>query len=298
MEGLSIIIPYNNEGLEFITTTINQIKDTIDYSPYEIIIVDDLSDEPLNLEDESVSLVIRHESNKGVGQAFDTGVSYAKYSYLWLMGADIRFEANHWASLIVEEIKKYPKAITCTTCVDYTEGVSFENTISTKKMYGADILTYHAKNRRILQAQWIRSKKEDNSYSIPCILGSAYGISKEWYTYIDGFWGHKQWGTLEPYISLKSKKFGGDCRIDPNIETGHIFKRYGSNIHHTKQSSIMYNQLLVANLLFEDEQRDKLISRLGDNVYKQEAMKLIGMNYIEIINKRREYLDKINKVKK
>lgn len=292
MEGLSIIIPYHNEGEDFIKTTINQIKYSIDYTPYEIIIVDDLSNKPLELVEDKVT-VIRNETNVGVGISFDNGVNKAKYDYLWLMGADIRFEVNHWASLMVNEIKKYPKAITCTTCINYKEGISFKDTHSHDKYYGADILTYVPKGKRILQAQWIRSKKQEDSYSIPCILGAAYGISKYWYKQIDGWWGHRQWGTLEPYISIKSKKFGGDVRIAPQIETGHIFKIPTSNFHSVKLDNVVYNQMLVAILLYDEETTNKLIAYIGESTLKQRALKIIEDNKEEIYKKKEEYLKKI-----
>ena len=115
---LSIIIPYHDEGLEFITTTVNQIKETIDVEPYEIIVVDDFSDIPL-VDIEGV-IRIRHVKNMGVGAAFDTGVLFAESENIFLMGSDIRFVKNQWASQMIQEIEYYPSAFTCTSCVALT----------------------------------------------------------------------------------------------------------------------------------------------------------------------------------
>ena len=116
--NLSIIIPYHEEGLDFITITINQIKETIDVEPYEIIVVDDNSEIPL--ENIDGVTIVRHSENLGVGAAFDTGVKYAQSENLFLMGSDIRFIKNKWASQIVKEIEDYPKSFTCTSCVALT----------------------------------------------------------------------------------------------------------------------------------------------------------------------------------
>ena len=73
---ISIIIPYHNEPIGFIRAAINQVRETIDVSPHEIIIVDDGSVKPLLLQGENI---IRHDINKGVGAAFDTGARAARY---------------------------------------------------------------------------------------------------------------------------------------------------------------------------------------------------------------------------
>ena len=69
---VSIIIPYHNEGEDFIKETIGGIKKTCDVSPFEVILVDYGSDTPLNLESEDDIHVVRHDRNYGVGRAFDT----------------------------------------------------------------------------------------------------------------------------------------------------------------------------------------------------------------------------------
>ena len=296
---LSIIIPYHDEGLDFITTTINSIKETIDVDKYEIIIIDDFSSKPLS-EIDNVK-ILRHNKNLGVGAAFDTGVKEAKSDNLFLMGSDIRFIPNNWASKIIEEIKNYPKAFTCTSCVALTtQNLNINERRLINVANGATILMFHDQKtnpkkdknfRGIIEAKWLPNLKnrDIDSFEIPCILGAAYGVSKEWYNYIDGWWGHKKWGTLEPYISLKSWLFGGSCRTAPRIEVGHIFKTRGT--HGTNQDVLLYNKMLVATLLFDDYER--LIRFLGVNNDVIEARKLYNDNRKNILKKRKEYSQKI-----
>ncbi len=300
--NLSIIIPYHNEGIEFITTTITQIRKTIDVSPYEIIIVDDFSDVKLKgIEDVTI---IRHDENLGVGAAFDTGVKVAKSENLFLMGSDIRFVENKWASQIVEETEKHPKALTCTSCVVLNASSEENMDINKRRLKsvvdGATILMFHdhESNPRqsktfvgIIEAQWLKHIKDRNidSFEIPCILGAAYGVKKEWYNYIDGWVGHKKWGTLEPMISLKSWFFGGSCRVAPRIETGHIFKTHGT--HGTPQDKLLYNKMLVSTLLFDDHER--LISFLGTNTIVERSKKMYQDNITFIMSKKEEYKKKI-----
>ena len=292
---LSIIIPYHDEGLEFISTTINSIKNTIDVEPYEIFVIDDFSKKPL--EKIHGINIIRHKENLGVGAAFDTGAKLARSENLFLIGSDIRFEKNNWASQIVQEIENYPKAFTCTSCVALTaEKMNISERRLINVANGATILIFHDKKsnpkkeesfRGIIEAQWLPHLKnrDVDSYEIPCILGAAYGVKKEWYKYVDGWTGHKKWGTLEPYISMKSWFFGGSCRTAPRIETGHIFKPQGT--HGTSQETLLYNKMMIATLLFDDY--DRIISFLGTNSTVESAKKMYKNNIGFIMEKRKEY---------
>jgi len=296
---LTIIIPYHNEGREFILTTINSIIDTIDISDYEIIVVDDFSDKPL--EQINNVTILRHSENLGVGAAYDTGVKVAKSENLFIMGSDIRFIKNKWASQIIKEINDYPSAFTCTSCVAISaENMSFEERRLVNVVNGATILIFHDKKtdpkksdtfRSIIEARWLpRIKNRDiDSVEIPCILGAAYGVSKTWYNYVDGWAGHKTWGSLEPYISLKSWLFGGSCRIATRIETAHIFKAQGT--HNIPQYVLFYNKMMIATMLLDDHNR--LINFLGEHPTIEKAKNAYNENIDFILNKREEYKNKI-----
>lgn len=299
---ISIIIPYHFEGKDFILETIEGIQSTIDVDPYEIIVVDDGSDLQKSWLPDSVH-VMKHIRNEGVGKAFDTGVSVAQYDNLFLMGDDIRFAPNNWASKIVEEIQKHPKAFTCTSCVNLNrekpENMDIEKRKKISVVNGATIIIFHDSKsnhrkpetfRGIIEAQWlpVLKNRDVDSYEIPCILGAAYGVSREWYNYVDGWVGHRLWGTLEPHIALKSWLFGGSCRTAPRIETGHIFKLVGN--HNTPQDVLMYNKMMVATMLFEDFNR--LIMFLGTNSIVERARLMYQANLPWILEKKFEYKDK------
>ena len=297
---VSIIIPYHNEGEDFIKETIGGIKKTCDVSPFEVIIVDDGSDTPLNLEREDDIHVVRHDRNYGVGRAFDTGVGLATYDTLILMGADIRFLDNGWAGKMAREAENHPKAITCGTCVGLNTKVygamNMEKRRLTNRRTGATILMFHDTKsnpkkpetfRSILDAKWLPLIEAEESVEIPCVLGACYSMKKEWYNYIDGWRGHRIWGTLEPMISLKSWLFGGSCRVAPQIETGHIFGRGG---HYIRQEDILFNKMFCATTLIEDYQR--FIVFLGDNGDVRKAKTELAKIFEEVLEIRKEYKDK------
>jgi len=309
---LSIIIPCHNEGKEFIEETLDSIRSTIDVD-HEIIIVDDHSDIPLELEGVRV---IRHPANLGVGAAFDTGVAAAESEYLFLMGCDVRFAPNRWASLMLADIQQHPRSLICTSVVHLGAGrpeLTFEMSRGNFVYNGATILMAWGKEEwNILKAEWYpresRIVKKDNelatqmlapygvvpsmteSYEILCILGAAYGTTKSWYRHIDGFWGHRKWGSLEPYISLKCWLFGGSCLTAPHIETAHIFNYEGK--HGTGFEYIAYNTLLMCWLLFDHDDRRWLTRHLKNHPWVEQAKDMITENIMAIYDKRKEYQGK------
>ena len=296
---LSVIFPRHNENQSFIEKTVNGIKSTIDVDSYEIIIVDDGSKVPL--EDIEDVLIFQCPEERGVGSAFDVGVGIAQSDNLFLMGSDIRFLPNGWASKMIAEIDLFPEAIVCSTCIGLNENdMDMERRRGISRRNAATILMFHDKKshpkkppnfRNIIEAQWLPVHNGSQmSFEVPCILGAAYGVKRSWYNYMDGWWGHRSWGTLEPYISLKSWVFGGSCRTAPAVETGHIFKPHGP--HGTKHHHLLYNKMLVATLLFPDDDAERLIGFFPNTATVKLAKEMFLENK-DIPLKAKEYKEKI-----
>lgn len=290
----SIVITYHNEPIEFLRACLDSLRSTIDIE-HEIIVVDDCSAIPLKIEGVKV---VRNRENLGVGRSFDEGVKHATGENLIIMACDIRFAPNQWASKLLKEINRHPVSITCSCCVGLWEGkMDFNQRRRIARNFGATILVFHDHisnprkpegYRSILEAKWhpLDRDSEDRSYEIPCVLGAIYGLKKKWYEHIDGFYGHIKWGTLEPYISLKSWLFGGTCRVAPHIEIGHIFKSKGT--HGLLQEQFWYNKLLVANLLIDEPKRyTDFIPHTGAKVRAKQML-----SQMQIEKKRAEYLAK------
>ena len=294
---LSIAISHHNEPQAFIEECISQLKATLHIEPYEIIIIDDCSSRPL--ESITDTTIIRHTKNKGVGQCFDTAMAQAKYDNIFFLACDIRFLDNGWDTILLNEVLTYPTALTCTGVIGLNEAEpNGLNMIARQnhKYSGAAILIFHDSKsnpkkkpnfRGLHQSKWLPYKGGD-SYEIPCILGACYGTTKQWYQHVDGFWGHMLWGHLEPLISYKSYLFGGSCRVAPKAEVGHIFKAQGT--HGTAQEALVYNQILISKLLFDDSQR--LINFLGYSPNVIKALRLLEPKLSSILQKKQEYKQK------
>lgn len=98
MKGISIIIPTFNVG-RYVLETVNSILRQPIKNKYEIIIVDDGSDDKITkasikeIEHENVK-VLYHYENKGVQFARNTGIKNAKYQYLMTIDADDCLNGN------------------------------------------------------------------------------------------------------------------------------------------------------------------------------------------------------------
>lgn len=183
---------------------------------------------------------IVYQRHAGVGAAFDNGVSKAKNDYVVLLGSDVRF--NEDPVPVFDKIKE-DKTLTCFACKVMG---------GDKVFYGAGIV--EKSGGRIYQAKW-RRERTGKHHQIGCILGAAYLVKKLWYEKIEGFKNHKDWGTLEPLISLKSYMMGGSCKVYSDLVIEHEFGRH-KNGAAKDPVSMVYNQLHVDSFFKKSREKD------------------------------------------
>ncbi len=107
---ISVIIPHYNQW-EFLPDALESMRAQI-YPPSEIIIVDDASDffDESELQKAFPDLplkIFRHETNRGVAAARNTGLKTAKGDYVALIDADDCWDKRHLA-FFAEALKKNP----------------------------------------------------------------------------------------------------------------------------------------------------------------------------------------------
>lgn len=248
---ISIIVPVRNESLP----TLNEVIDHLFLTAtgdIEIIIVNDGSVsqdgrfKPLEISRDGVK-VINNTRSRGVGYSFDRGVEVARAETIVLQGCDVLPKAG-WHDQVLSAVQSNPSSIGCAACIGLKKNnhdlYDPENTIR----YGADLLvtvgvddlpsgsklrTEKPNYTDLFKGRWIHEKKSDAPYEIGCLMGAWYFTTKFWYRHIGGFdtrsnevfVGHRQWGALEPYISLKSWLCGGSLVLYPDIQAGHEFTR-------------------------------------------------------------------------
>lgn len=249
---VSIAMPYFNDP-DMAIQTLESLYSTIDIDGFEVIVIDDGSKEKIPKDYNKPNLrKYRHFTNLGVGAGFDTAVSIARGEYVFLIGSDIKFLENGWARRMLNILKKRPTAIVCTGC---------GSTKTDNTYYGADIKFFvgqkdlsekHPQHldkgyRSVLQGKW-RPRTGRGVYAVPSLMGAFYGVKKNWYNNISGFEMHYKYGSLEPYISLKSWRMGGEVLVDSLNRIDHEFDR-GPN-RFKDYGALIYNQLMMSAVVF------------------------------------------------
>ena len=273
-KGVSVIVPYHNDTEDLIET-LESLYDTMRIDPWEVIVVNDGGRNKLKMKKRNL-IHIDNPVHLGVGRAFDIGVSASKYDTLFLSGADITHNDNDYAPALYESVQQHPTGLICTVCSSYRK--------PSQHHYGADILFKITEDdlppksklrgkpdghRSILEGKW-RPKTGDGTYQIPSLMGAFYGVSKPWYDFIRGFNLHYQWGSLEPYISLKSWLLGGEVLINTEIDVLHKTGREG--FARKDQMAYIYNRIMIALVVFgpygipfaEHLGQDRFVQRAGE----------------------------------
>lgn len=242
-----VIAAYNDtqtliETLDNLFTTVRGV---------DIIVVDDSNSIKDELDKYPNLIVVRNEQRIGVGQSLDKGVRMAKSEIVFIMGCDIRFSGN-WFNRFYRKVKENPKSIVSTV----TAGLNVDRRYIKGKenhFYASHILFQVNKGnnskdplpfREFIEAKW-NKKITGDVEQIGCVLGAFYGCHKSWFEKVSSWRFHETWGNLEPILSMASYLHGGNCLIDTQTITGHIFKSSSS----TKPiSNLIYNKLLNAYL--------------------------------------------------
>lgn len=105
LKKVSIVMPFYDR-LDLSRRCVESIRETTQYTPYEIIAVDDGSPHNKNIEafmEENVDFVIRHSENRGVAAARNSGMEYASGDYICQIDNDVSFFYG-WLTKMLESL--------------------------------------------------------------------------------------------------------------------------------------------------------------------------------------------------
>lgn len=291
---VSVIIPYLDD-FQTLSIAMPHLLHDIPVGEGEIIIIDNGSWVPLWFPEDPRIRIIRRSRNIGVGGAFNLGSQLAKAARIVIMGADV-IPQEGWFNRVVETLDNNPSTIFNSV------GSSFSDdrepfTGNPAKRYGAFLL-YKVRKQdlpsssnlhndpkfsRILQAKWNYREPEGEEFAeIGCLLGAFYWMHKEDYEKINGWNGHRMWGNLEPFLSIKARAHGMKIMVDKKLEAAHY---YGRSVSARRQDLWYYNMLFMAHTMFSDALRDDLVEylRYGDRETKIEKL---NVNQARVMIKR------------
>jgi glycosyltransferase involved in cell wall biosynthesis len=275
---LSVVVPYRNEDM--LSFTVQRLHETIRV-PYEIITIDDSSDQPVEIPAGVKN--IRIDEPTGVDFARHTGIDAARYDTVLVIDAHMNFWDDDWSERLIDYNVNHPTHVGCVVTLGLEYG-RLEMEKAHGRYFGAHIIPaeivdesnlHYVFARRVLVDKWNTTCKPGE---IGSVLGGAYFMSRRWYleTLLSPWEELRGWGFSEANISIPNFLMGGS-NVCLDIEMGHMFRH--SSPFPTFIHAVLFNELYLAHVVIPDEaERNELIGQLAlpDDVVTQGAWELLN----------------------
>lgn len=223
---LSIVIPVLNDPTE-IRETVKSIKETTG-DKCEIIVIDDNSNIPIVLDYPGVT-VLRHGERQGVAKSRHAGAMVSTGDVILFLDAHMRCIPG-WYEAAIERIADRPNTIHNGACLGLNE-TNMDVTKYEGIYTGATMCIYDPSPMRdgkpsgipeMFEGKW---QCHDDDAEIACLMGAIYFFPRDLYFKLGGLEALQQWGTDEPYMSLKAWLAGAEIRQINTVKMGHKFRR-------------------------------------------------------------------------
>lgn len=247
---ISIIIPCKNEG-ENVLNTINSIREKSDNSSYEIIVVDNASDDGccdfLRKKEEDRVLLINTESNQA-DMTRNAGAEKANGDIFVFCDPHILVE-NNWL-----------ETLTKTLTIPEVDAVSPSIRPPDDETVSVGGLTWGAD----LALRWLPSVA--GVTPIPVLPKCCLAITREAFESVEGFdRGFRMYGYEDVEFTLKLLLLGFGAYVNSSVTVSHIYR--GSRPNTVSNNDIHYNLLRMAILHFNQERLSKVIAKIKNYQY-------------------------------
>jgi glycosyltransferase involved in cell wall biosynthesis len=243
--SLSIVIPCLNDNAH-LEATIRSIRDTAGGDP-EIIVVDDCSNEIVQIPKELNVVLIRTSKRVGGGVARHIGALRARNDFLLFTDSHMRFEPG-WFQKAADRLG-HPKTVYCGVCLGLSE--SNMNIDTPVGAYHGAKLNYIDRDPNIpdkpsvLEGVWTGTQPKDDD-EIECLMGAVYFWPRQFFLDIGGMSLLRQWGSEETHTSIKAYLCGGSVRLLKTVRVGHMFRNVKP--YRDDFTDIVYNKLVTARV--------------------------------------------------
>lgn len=285
---LTVIIPFLNEKQE-LGNTLESIRKTTKKF-VNILVINDNSDDNYDYDTDIKKYdctYIKHNSRKGVAASRDEGVKECKTEYFLLLDAHMEFYEQGWDERIVSIMEENPKSLLCSNTKVLWE--TRENVQEKPSVFG----TYFNEKLSV-QSVWkyIDLHPDENICEIECIRGGAYVCSKSYWEYLHGLNGLINYGLDEELITMKVINNGGKLLLVKDWVVGHIYR--SKFPYQVVNQDLIYNQLLIIELFFDGEIKEKMQQRLYNTYHNlmEECIQLLEDNK-SWIESEKEYMKSI-----
>lgn len=287
---LTACICFRNEGEE-VENTIRSIKYVSDV---QILLVDDCSNDGYNYKHLArIYGCLYHRMEKQVGSVGtkDWAGRNCPTKYFVLLDGHMRFFNYDIFEELENRIKENPKQIISprTYYMGRKNGRLTNEDLLYKQKEPASYNCYITfDDDYAFDPKWTNKRMENDDCS--CVLGACYCTSKLWWNYIDGFNGLQGYGLEEPFISLKTWLFGGQCKTLAEYGTGHLYRDV--NINHSNPNIIDANRFTIGYLFTDDISniQTAVAKRIGTDNYNEANTAFI--KNIENLNKIKQDIKK------
>jgi glycosyltransferase involved in cell wall biosynthesis len=284
---ISICIPCKDD-IDSLSRTIDSVFKTATET-FEIVVCDDGSKEPIKVDRVKV---VRHKNTIGVGAAIDTAVKNSQFDIIAISGSDIVHKDDRWMTRLCADAILEPETIFCSTTLGYKPELEEDKRWASVYRHGARMILkadindipkarrfmYGDDWKMLYRSKWNKEPVEELS----TLLGAFYVLKKDWYNHLRGFEMHRNWGTLDSYLAMKSWLAGGSCKLS-DVITGHEFNMST----HRPMDWFFYNKVLVTRTLFPYKEKE-LLDWISDKRMLQVGIDMAN-SYIEEIGELSEY---------
>lgn len=252
MAMLTVIIPFRNEREEIFLTLAGLRQYSRDF---QVIAINDASDDGYDYSALAGMPSVRYAVNpvpRGVAPCRDLGAEMAQTPFLLFLDAHMRIEADVVAPL-VRFLGNNPRTLACLQTRVW-EGFP-------PRRRGGEVKTRGCRinfDNKPFAAEWLMLKechRDQQEIEIPCVMGAAYGIGREYYRYLHGLKGLAGWGFDEQFLSLKVWLEGGRCMLLKNVEVGHVYRPRPPYL--VSPSRTMQNRWVIMTLLLPERTSSK-----------------------------------------
>jgi len=274
----SIIIPVKNEGAN-VKMTLDSILNTSRVVSYEVIVVDDAS------EDDCCRFLEKNKSywqRKGVrlirttglgsANARNMGVGYATGDILVFCDAHVLVEKD-WLEKMAAAMSEPGIDVLTPGIADHGNSscVGFGQTWDEK-----------------LEAKWLISAPPDIS-PIPLAPGGFEAVKKEAFSRVGGFEkGFKIWGHEDVEFSFKCWLFGFGVYVIPGVIVQHVFRP--RHTYYVSCREVNYNLMRMALSHFNKERIARTIDMIKDAADNEKVLAEVALS--DIWEQRKAYFNR------
>jgi glycosyltransferase involved in cell wall biosynthesis len=283
---LSVVIPVLNDPVE-IVSTIRSIKDTAS-SVFEVIVVDDASDQPVILPWNDVKIV-RNTQRMGVSWSRDLGASIATGDVMLITDSHMRFTPS-WYPKITEYFKnRGMDTAYCASCLGL-DANHMDLSCHLGAYHGATVSFYSQEHNEIFEGKWIPARSHFDDYPLGCFMGACYFVPLAWFRKVRGLGMLKMWGSEEPYLSLKLWLAGCNIRYARDVQIGHKFRTLAP--YQTDSWNLVYNKIRAMQEILPADVAEWLTSKFHRGVVFDQAISKVKED-AALIKEAREYYSSI-----